>query len=159
MPESIQKTHFNMRQPVDEMLPDVWFHDFFLFLKQHSAVPTNFFMSKLWSHESTALKSFLAKVSHWCTASFAHTISSISHNFHLISGFAWSSTQEKKMKMKSSRHFLSEWSCLKNDIDACLIYEKKDKKKDTDWKVELMAGSHIRIFFYLLELLMMNLDL
>ena len=36
---------------------------------------------------------------------------------------------------------------------------KKDKKKDTDWKVELMAGSHIRIFFYLLELLMMNLDL
>ena len=103
---------------------------FFLFLKQHSAVPTNFFMSKkLWSHESTALKSFLAKVSHWCTASFAHTISSISHNFHLISGFAWSSTQEKKMKMKSSRHFLSEWSCLKNDIDACLIYEKKIRKK------------------------------
>ena len=104
--ESIQKLHFNMRQPVDEMLPDVWFHDFFLFLKQHSAVPTNFFMSKLWSYKSTALKSFLAKVSHWCTASFAHTISSISHNFHLISGFAWSSTQEKKWKWKAQDIFL-----------------------------------------------------
>ena len=40
--ESIQKLHFNMRQPVDEMLPDVLFHDFFLFLKHHSAVPTIF---------------------------------------------------------------------------------------------------------------------
>ena len=131
----------------------------FLVLKQHSAVPTKFFMSKLWSLESTALKSFLAKVSHWCTASFAHTISSISHNFHLISGFAWCSTKEKKMKMKSSRHFLSEWSCLKNDNRCLLDLWKKRKKKDIDWKIELMAGSHIRIFFYLLELLMMNLDL
>jgi len=60
---------------------------------------------KLWSHESTALKSFLAKVSHWCTASFAHTISSISHNFHLISGFAWSSTQEKKNENEKLKTF------------------------------------------------------
>ena len=77
----------------------------FLVLKQHSAVPTKFFMSKLWSHELTALKSFLAKVSHWCTASFAHTISSISHNFHLISGFAWSSTQEKKNENEKLKTF------------------------------------------------------
>ena len=90
-----------MRQLVDEILPDVWFYDFF-FISQ----PTNFFMSKkLWSHESTALKSFLAKVSHWCTASFAHTISSISHNFHLISGFAWSSKQEKKNENEKLKTF------------------------------------------------------
>lgn len=65
----------------------------------------------------------------------------------------------KNENEKAQDIFLVSEVVWKMIIDACLIYEKRDKKKDIDWKIELMAGSHIRIFFYLLELLMMNLDL
>ena len=55
--------------------------------------------------------------------------------------------QEKKEKKneKLKTFFLSEWSCLKM-MPAWFEYEKKIKKTD-----RLMAGSHIRLFFYLLD--------
>jgi len=69
-------------------------------------------------------------------------------------------TRKKNENEKAQDIFLVSEAVWKMIIDACLIYEKKNiRKKDIDWKIELMAGSHIRIFFYLLELLMMNLDL
>ena len=53
--------------------------------------------------------------------------------------------EKKEKKWKAQDIFLSEWSCLKM-MPAWFDYEKKLKKTD-----RLMAGSHIRIFFYLLD--------